>query len=159
MASATKACKTCGGETKLTTLGAFRGESGPVALMVSGMPAVVCAQGHKRFIAPAFVAALMDFVSDAEEAAPQPPATRRGLFSKRYHCHQCDTELPAVPARKSDRTLDARIKDTAPFKVVVQVALYKCENCGTEQVLSNKEVADNAAKALAHGFKSEDIHP
>jgi hypothetical protein len=159
MASATKACKTCGGETKVTTLGAFRGESGPVALMVSGMPAVVCAQGHKRFLSPRFVAALMDFVSDAEEAAPQPPATQRGLFRKRFHCHSCDAELPAVPGRKSDRTLDASLEGAAPFKVVVQVALYKCESCGTEQVLSNKEVGDNAAKALAHGFKAEDIHP
>lgn len=159
MASATKACKTCGGDTKVTSLGFFRGESGPVAVMVSGMPAVVCPQGHKRFLAPQFVAALMDLVSDAEEAAPQPPATRRGLFSKRYHCHSCDAELPATPGRKSDRTLDARLKDAAPFKVVVQVALYKCEDCGVEQVLSNREVSDHAAKALVHGFKGEDIHP
>lgn len=159
MASATKACKTCGGETKATTLGSFRGESGPVTVMVSGMPAVVCAQRHKRFIAPTFVAYLMDFVSDAEEAAPQPPATQRGLFRKRYHCHSCDVELPVTASKKSDRTLDASFKDTAPFKVVVQVALHKCENCGVEQVLSNKEVADHAAKALAHGFKAEDIHP
>ena len=105
MASATKACKTCGAETKLTTLGSFRGEAGPVTLMVSGMPALVCAQGHKRFVSPQFVAALMDFVADAGEIAPQPPAMRRGLFSKRYHCHGCDVELPVVPARKSDRTL------------------------------------------------------
>lgn len=127
--------------------------------MVSGMPAVICAQGHKRFLAPRFTAALMDFVGDAEEAAPQPPATQRGLFRKHYHCHSCDAELPAVAARKSDRTLDASLAGAAPFKVVIQVALYKCESCGTEQVLSNKEVADNAAKALAHGFKAEDIGP
>jgi hypothetical protein len=157
--AATKACKTCGAETKLTTLGSFRGESGPVTVMVSGMPAVVCAQGHKHFVSPPFVAALMDFVADAEAVAPQPPAVRRGLFSKRYHCRGCDAELPVVASRKSDRTLEASFKDAAPFKVIVQAALHKCESCGADQILSNKEVSDHATKALVHGFKAEDIHP
>jgi len=159
MASATTPCKTCGSETKDTTLGSFRGEAGPVAVIVSGMPARVCASGHKRLLSRGFVARLTGLVADAEAVAPQPPATRRGLFSKRYHCHGCDAELPVTPAKKSERVLDATFKNLAPFKVIVQVALHKCEGCGAEQVLSNKDVADNAAKALAHGIRAEDIHP
>ena len=159
MASASKPCKTCGSETKITTLGSFRGEEGPVAVIVNGMPALVCAKDHKRFLYPEFVALLMDIVADAEKVAPQPPAVKRGLFRKRYHCNGCDAELPATSTKKSEQGLDASFKNAAPFKVVVQVALYKCEGCGREQVLSNEEVAASAFKAAAHGFRAADIHP
>ena len=159
MADASKPCRECGSATKVTTLGSFRGEEGTVAVIVNGMPALVCAKDHKRFLYPEFVTRLMDFVADPEKVAPQPPAVKRGLFKKRYHCSGCDAELPAVPTGKSERGLDASFKNAAPFKVVVQVALYKCEGCGREQVLSNEEVAGSAFKAVAHGFRAADVHP
>ena len=158
MANASKPCKECGGEVKLTTLGSFRGEEGPVAVIVNGMPALVCGNNHKRFVSNEFVANLMDFVANPEAVAPQPPATRRGFFRRRYHCSECDAELPWEPARKAERGLDASFKNAAPFKIVVQVALYKCEGCGREQVLSNEDVAGSAFKAVAHGFRAADIH-
>jgi hypothetical protein len=153
-----KPCKACGSETKVTALGSFRGEEGPVAVVVNGMPALVCAKDHKRFLYPEFVAHLIDLVVDAEKVAPQPPAVKRGLFKKRYHCSGCDAELPATPAGKSERELDASFKNAAPFKVLVQVALHKCAGCGREQVLSNEEVADSALKAVTHGFRAADVH-
>ena len=122
------------------------------------MPALVCAKDHKRFLYPDFVTRLMDLVADPEQVAPQPPAVKRGLFRKRYHCSGCDAELPVVPKGKSERGLDASFKNAAPFKVVVQVALYKCDGCGREQVLSNEDVAGSAFKAVAHGFRAADVH-
>jgi hypothetical protein len=159
MTSTSKPCKACGSETKVTTLGSFRGEEGTVAVMVNGMPALVCANGHKRFLYPEFVTRLMDFVAEPEKVAPQPPAVKRGLFKKHFHCSGCDAELPATPAKKSERELDANFKNAAPFKVVIQVALYKCDGCGREQVLSNEDVATSAFKAVAHGFRAADVHP
>ena len=158
MADASKPCRECGSATKVTTLGSFRGEEGTVAVIVNGMPALVCAKDHKRFLYPDFVTRLMDLVADPEQVAPQPPAVKRGLFKKRYHCSGCDAELPAVPTGKSERGLDAIFKNAAPFKVVVQVALYKCDGCGREQVLSNEDVAGSAFKAVAHGFRAADVH-
>ena len=158
MADASKPCRECGSATKVTTLGSFRGEEGTVAVIVNGMPALVCAKDHKRFLYPDFVTRLMDLVADPEQVAPQPPAVKRGLFRKHYHCSGCDAELPAVPKGKSERGLDASFKNAAPFKVVVQVALYKCDGCGREQVLSNEDVAGSAFKAVAHGFRAADVH-
>jgi len=158
MADASKPCRECGSATKVTTLGSFRGEEGTVAVIVNGMPALVCAKDHKRFLYPDFVTRLMDLVADPEQVAPQPPAVKRGLFKKRYHCSGCDAELPAVPTGNSERGLDAIFKNAAPFKVVVQVALYKCDGCGREQVLSNEDVAGSAFKAVAHGFRAADVH-
>ena len=158
MADASKPCRECGSATKVTTLGSFRGEEGTVAVIVNGMSALVCAKDHKRFLYPDFVTRLMDLVADPEQVAPQPPAVKRGLFKKRYYCSGCDAELPAVPTGKSERGLDASFKNAAPFKVVVQVALYKCDGCGREQVLSNEDVAGSAFKAVAHGFRAADVH-
>jgi len=159
MTGGSKPCKACGGEMKIATLGSFRGEEGPVAVIVNGMPALVCANDHKRFLYPEFVTRLMDLASDPEKVAPQPPAVKRGLLKKHYHCSGCGAELPAVPTGKSERGLDASFKNAAPFKVVVQVALYRCTGCGREQVLSNEEVAGSAFKAVAHGFRAVDVHP
>ena len=159
MTGASKPCKACGSETKVTTLESFRGEEGTVAVRVNGMPALVCANGHKRFLYPEFVTRLMDFVAEPEKVAPQPPAVKRGLFKKHFHCSGCDAELPATPAKKSECVLDANFKNAAPFKVVIQVALYKCGGCGREQVLSNEDVATGAFKAVAHGFRAADVHP
>jgi hypothetical protein len=122
------------------------------------MPALVCAKDHKRFLYPEFVARLMDFVADPQNVAPQPPAVKRGLIKKRYHCSGCDAELPATASGKSERALDASFKNAAPFKVVIQIALHKCGGCGREQVLSNEEVAACAFKALTHGFHAADVH-
>ena len=158
MTGNSKPCKECGSLTTVATLGSFRGEEGPVVVVVNGMPALVCANGHKRFLFPEFVARLMDLVADPEVVAPQPPAVKRGLFKKRFYCSGCDAELPAMAAAKSERELDTSFKNAAPFKVVVQTALHKCTGCGREQVLSNEEVTGSALKALAHGFRAADVH-
>jgi hypothetical protein len=158
MSVKSKPCKQCGSLTTVAALGSFRGVEGPVAVEVNGMPTLACANGHKRFLYPEFVARLMDLVADPELVAPQPPAVKRGLFKKRYYCSGCDAELPAVAAGQSKREIDASFKNAAPFKVMVQIALHKCAGCGREQVLSNEEVTDGAVKALAHGFRAADVH-
>src|SRR5215204_2582676 len=130
MTGPSKSCKECGSEAKVTTLDSFTGEEGQVTVTVESMPAVVCAKNHKRFLYPEFVPLLMDFVADPQKTAPQPPAVKRGLIKKHYYCNGCDAELPASSAKKSEFVRDVALKNAAPFKIVVRVALYKCERCG-----------------------------
>jgi DNA-directed RNA polymerase subunit RPC12/RpoP len=158
MASELKPCKECGSETTVTTLSAFSGEEGPVRVTIDGMPAVVCANNHKRFVYADFAPMLLDFVADPEKVAPQPPAAKKGLIKKHYHCSGCGEELPADPTSESSRTLDATLKKAAPFRIAVRVALYKCEQCGREQVRSNDDLSENVVKAISHGFRAMDIH-
>jgi hypothetical protein len=159
MTNQSKPCKECGSDTTVTTLGAFSGEEGPVSVTVDGMPAIVCTRNHKRFLYAEFAPTLVDFVADAEKIAPQPPAVKRGIILKHYHCCGCAAELPANPTTKSERSLDATFKKATPFSVLVRIALYKCARCGREQVRSNDELVDSAFKAVAHGFRAADIHP
>jgi DNA-directed RNA polymerase subunit RPC12/RpoP len=159
MTSPMKTCKECGSETKVTTLESFGGEEAPVTVTVDGMPAVVCAKNHKRFLNPGFVAQVMDFVADPAKIAPQPPAVKRGLLKKHYHCSECGAELLASPSLTSERALDASFKNATSFRIIIRVALYKCERCGREQVRSNDELIDSSYKAMAHAFRGADIHP
>lgn len=158
MTDALKPCKACGAEVKVGALDMFRGVEGPVAISVNGMPALICANGHKRFVFAEFVPQLMDFTANAAMATPQPPAVKRGLFKKHFYCSGCDTELLAEASAKSERELDVRFDKAAPFKLVVQVDLHPCPQCGREQVLSNELVGTSAFKAVAHGFHDADIH-
>ncbi len=158
MTGSTKPCKACGAETKITTLEPFRGEEGTVAVVVNGMPALVCANNHRRFLYTEFVTRLMDLVADPEKVAPQPAAVKRGLFKKRYHCSRCDAELPDTAAGIQDRELEASFRNADPFKILVQVALHKCAGCGREQLLSNEDFSGAALKAMTHGFRTADVH-
>jgi hypothetical protein len=158
MTGSAKPCKACGSEMKVTALEPFRGEEGQVAVVVNGMPALVCANNHKRFLYAEFVTRLMDLVADPEKVAPQPPAVKRGLFKKRYHCSGCDAELPDLAAGIRDCELEASFKNADPFKVLVQFALHKCAGCGREQLLSNEEFSGAALKAVTHGFRAADVH-
>jgi DNA-directed RNA polymerase subunit RPC12/RpoP len=154
-----KSCRECGSETTVRTLDSFSGAEGSVTVTVDGMPAVVCSRNHKRFLYAEFAPLLIDFAAEPERIAPQPPATRRGLIRKHYHCNGCDAELPVASSKTHERTLDALFRNAAPFKVRLQVALYRCERCGREQVRSNEELAGDAFKALTQGFHAVDIHP
>jgi hypothetical protein len=159
MAGPLKACKECGGEPAVTTLGAFSAEEGPVTVTVRGMPAIVCARSHKRFLYAEFAPMLVDFVADPERIAPQPPAVKRGLIKKHFHCSGCGAELPADSTKKNECSLTANFKRAAPFEIEVSIALYRCEGCGREQVRSNDELVGSVLKAITHAFRAADVHP
>jgi DNA-directed RNA polymerase subunit RPC12/RpoP len=158
MTNELKPCKECGSETIVTTLASFSGEEGPVTVTIDGMPAVVCAHNHRRFLYADFAPMLLDFVADPEKFAPQPPAVKRGLIKKHYHCSGCGAELPADSTTTSAHSVDAIFKRAAPFTIMLNVALYKCEQCGREQVRSNDELSESVVKAISHGFRAMDIH-
>ena len=158
MSDISKPCNACGAEVKLGLLDMFRGTEGPVTVSVNAMPALICSNGHKRFVYPEFVSQLMDFTADAAMATPQPAAVRHGLFKKHYHCSGCDTELPAAPTGKSEREHVVRFEKAAPFKLMLQVDLYKCPQCAREQVLSGELAGTSAFKAIAHAFHAADVH-
>jgi hypothetical protein len=156
--SQTKPCKECGSETTITTLAPFSGREGPVTVTVDGMPALVCARNHRRFLYAEFAPTLLDFVADSGNISPRPPAEKRGLLRKRYHCGECGAELPVASAQASERSLDAAFRKGSPFKVLVQIEVYACEQCGREHVRPRDELADSAMKAVSHGFRAADIH-
>jgi hypothetical protein len=154
-----KPCSKCKGEMSKQILDPFHGEEGGLTLGVHQMPSLVCGQGHKRFIHVEFAAQLMDLMASPETFNSIPSATKKGLFKKRYHCPQCDVELPALPTGQEQLEVVAELNKAEPFKVLIEVPVFQCNGCGKASIHSAEEAAGLAFKATAHAYRSIDIHP
>jgi len=154
-----KPCSKCKGDMKPVTLPPFQGAEGEVKLTVIGMPAVACAQDHKRFVYPEFAALLMDFTVDTDRYDLAEPAVKRGLLRKHYHCPACGEELSSAPIAGRRGEFDVNLHDAEPFKLAVEVPVYKCASCGAECEHPREELAKLAFKAVAHAYRAIDIHP
>ena len=154
-----KPCSKCKGEMSTIVLDPFHGEEGGLKLTVQGMPALVCAQGHKRFIHIEFAAQLMDLMMSPESFSSIPTAAKKGFFKKRYHCPQCAVGLPESPTGHQKLEVVAEIRKAEPFRVLVDVPVFRCGGCGKESIRSVEETGKLAFKAIDHAYRSIDIHP
>jgi len=154
-----KPCSKCKGEMSPSIHEPFQGEEGGLTLTIRDMPYVVCAQGHKRFVSVAFAAELLDLMRSAEAFRDIPVATKKGLFKKSYLCTGCARELPESPTGQRSLEVAAELDKAEPFKVVVQVPVYKCGGCGREHLRSAEETGTLAFKAVDHAYRAIDIHP
>jgi hypothetical protein len=137
----------------------FQGEEGGVKLTIHEMPSVTCEQGHKRFVHPEFAGLLMDLMASPETFQSIPSAVKKGLLKKRYHCPDCDMELPESPTGHQTQEVVAELRKAQPFRVLVEVPVFRCGGCGKESIQSAEEVAKRALKATGHAYRSIDIHP
>jgi hypothetical protein len=154
-----KPCSKCKGEMSMNIHEPFHGEEGGLKLTVRDMPYVACAQGHKRFVNVAFAAELLDLLRSPETFRDIPAATKKGFFKKSYLCPDCARELPDLPTGHQTQELVAELDKAQPFKVVVQIPVYKCGGCSKEHIRSAEETGTLAFKATDHAYRSIDIHP
>lgn len=154
-----KPCSRCKGEMTPVKLPPFEGAEGEVKLTVIGMPAVACAEDHKRFVYPEFAALLMDFTAETAHYELAEPAVKRGLLRKHYHCPACGRELSPAPAATRRVEFDVDLHDAEPFRLAVEVPIYNCPSCGAECEHPPEELAQLGFKAVAHAYRSVDIHP
>ncbi|MBI5484210.1 MAG: hypothetical protein HY888_07095 [Deltaproteobacteria bacterium] len=152
-------CSKCKGEMTVKPLETFSGVEGGVKVTIEAMPAAVCGQGHKRFVYPMFAGMLMDMVMDEDTYRFTPSAVKKGLFTKRYHCPGCDQELPGMPTGQKSCEMTAEFKHADPFKLQVDVPVYKCGGCGKEFIHSSKDTGKLALAATGHAYRATDIHP
>ena len=153
------ACSKCKGTMSPKIHEPFHGEEGGLRLTLTEMPYVACAQGHKRFLSPSFSAQLMDLVADPDTYRDLPSAVRKGLLTKRYHCAACGQELPAAPTGRRTLEVTAEIGKASPFRIGLDVAVFKCGDCGKESIHSAAEAGNFALKAAGHAFRAADVHP
>ena len=155
----TKPCSKCKGEMTTKVLDPFSGEEGGLRLTVNGMPALICEQGHKRFIHIEFAAQLMDLMVSPDTYSGIPNASKKGLFKKHFHCPGCGMELAESPSGHKHMEVVAEIKKADPFKVVIEVPVTRCNGCDKESIRSAEETGRLAFKAVEHAYRSIDIHP
>lgn len=131
-------CRVCEGEMTLQDLDRIEGMEHGVHLCIEHMPAMACAQGHRRFADPAFASAMLDALLSGSAERPFVPLD--GGSSGRVESHRV-----------------VEIDGLHPFEVQVELPTYRCGACNTEAVEPRDAVVDDLMKASAHAFRSAQL--
>jgi DNA-directed RNA polymerase subunit RPC12/RpoP len=70
------------------------------------------------------------------------------MILKKYLCGDCGKELAAKAERRQAFPHELRYEDLAPFKLQIEMPLYKCSGCGKEQLRSTKELHGRVPSAI-----------
>lgn len=155
----TMRCTQCKGEMSPATLEPMAGEELGVRMRIEGMPAMRCAQGHKRFVAPEFAVRMMETFVSGEPLAPLDTAAEKGLLRKRLHCPGCGAELPAPAPERVEARRRIELKGLSPFDVRAEIPKYRCAGCGKESLPPGKAVNEGLMKASVAAFRTAAVAP
>jgi hypothetical protein len=156
----TTRCRVCDGEMTLQDIDRIEGAEHGVHLCIQHMPTMACAQGHRRFVAPAFASAMLDALLSGSADRPFVPldaAGRRGLLRKRYTCPGCDAVLDDGTSGRVETQRVVEIDGLHPFEVQVDLPTYRCGACKTESVEPRDAVVDDLMKASVNAFRSAQL--
>lgn len=151
-------CKECKGVMSLARLAPIEGEQQGVRMRIEGMPAMQCAEGHKRFVAPEFAVRMMEALTADQKLAPLPRASLKGLLRKRSHCPGCGAQLDAAQGRVQAQR-DVQLKGLEAFGVTVELPTFRCASCGKESVPPQGEMLDGLMKASIQAFRAAEVAP
>ena len=154
----TMRCKECKGEMSLRALEPIDGEQHGVHMRIEGMPAMQCAEGHKRFVAPEFAVKMMEALM-ADRLVPLDGAKEKGLLKKRYCCPGCGRELGADGEGRVEAKRVLEMKGLEPFGVQVELPKYHCPSCGRESTEPRDALMDDLMKASVQAFRAAEVAP
>jgi uncharacterized protein with PIN domain len=152
-------CRQCNADVELTRLGRVEGEDSGVHIAIEGLPALDCANGHKRFPTPEFPLKFIEQMMNADGLITAEPAVEKGLFRKHAHCPSCGKELPAEAGSTSSHQVELSLPDNEPVAVELALPTYRCPGCQQEVTLPKKSVERGVMQAVANAFRSANIPP
>lgn len=136
----------CSGTCEMKTLPVASGEDGPLKLTVQSVPVLECPQHHRVPVHRDFMLWLIQQIRARE---PQFAAgTAQGMLFKKHLCGQCNKELASKPERRHAFAFDLKYEDMAPFRLEIEMPLYKCAGCGKEQIRSVKDLHNHVPTAM-----------
>jgi hypothetical protein len=141
-----KHCARCSGACEARVLASVSGEDAPLKLTVHGMPALVCAKGHKAPVHGDFMIWLIQELRARESQFVA--GKEQGMIFKKHLCGDCGKELASKSERRQTFPFDLTYENTQPFKIEIELPLYKCAGCGTEQMRSAKDLHDHIPAAM-----------
>jgi DNA-directed RNA polymerase subunit RPC12/RpoP len=139
-------CARCSGACALKTLPSVSGEDGPLKLTMLEFPVFACAKGHNGPVHRDFMIWLIQEIRARE--AQIAAGKEQGMILKKYLCGGCGKALAAKPDRRQGFPYELRYGELAPFKLQIEMPLYKCGGCGKEQIRSTKELHGRVASAV-----------
>jgi hypothetical protein len=152
-------CTQCDAEMTLTPLPPIEGEEHGLHMTIDGLPALRCANGHTRFVAPTFPSAFLDQLLSEPELVPLDSAAEKGFLRKRYCCPACGTALDTTAARRVHADHSLPVEGQRPVAVHVDLPAYRCASCGHECVEPRDAVVSDLMRASAHAYRSAHIAP
>lgn len=152
-------CTQCDGEMRLTLLGPIEGEEHGLHMKIEGLPALQCANGHTRFVAPGFPGKFLDGLLAAPQLVPLDSARTKGLLRRRYACPACGETLDTQQAQRVEADRSMEMDGMSRFGVHVDLPAYRCASCGHECVEPSDAMVADLMKASAHAFKAAHIAP
>jgi len=156
MDSTLRPCPSCRSDTTLSTVEDTSGRDDPLEVTLRGLTVMRCAQGHTHFVSREFPLKLLEHLVKEDEKQ-LPAAEKKGLIFKHFHCAACKTELLPKPDHRHAFEVDLSLPDVAPFVVALSMPVYKCPDCGKEQLHALDEIQGHTAGALTKAFEAAGI--
>ena len=158
MAMNRKPCALCKTPMEYRELPDLAGNEESCRVTLSGVPIMLCANGHKRLLYSSFVTELMDALARPETTALR-VGEKHGLFRKRFRCNNCAADIPAESTTIAEYKASLRLNEvTDSVNVAFAMPVLRCGACGREQ-LADEDDLMQLFKALAHAFRSADVKP
>ncbi len=139
-------CARCFGACELKTLPSVSGEDGPLKLTVLEMPVFACVKHHQAPVHRDFMIWLIQEIRARE--AQIAAGKEEGMIFKKHLCGACGKELAPKPERRQVFPYELKYEDLAPFKLEIEMPLYKCTGCGKEQVRSTRDLRGHVPSAM-----------
>ena len=140
-------CSRCPNACQPATLPAASGEAGPLKLTLLDLPVFECAKKHRTPVHGDFMLWLIREVRARESQIAA--GREEGMIFKKHLCGGCGKELAARPERRQAFPYELKYEDLAPFRLQVEMPLYKCAGCGKEQIRSTRDLHGRVAEAMA----------
>ena len=139
-------CARCSGACELKTLPSVSGEDGPLKLTLLDLPVFACAKDHRAPVHSDFMIWLIQQIRARE---PEIAAGKEeGMIFKKHHCGACGKALASKSERRQAYPYDLKYEELAPFKLQIEMPLYKCTGCGKEQIRSTKDLHGHVPMAM-----------
>jgi len=139
-------CARCSSACELTTLPLVSGEDGPLKLTLLGFPVFACAKDHKAPVHRDFMIWLIQEIRARE--AQIASGKEEGMIFKKHLCGACGKELASKAERRQAFPYELKYEDLAPFKLQLEMPIYKCTGCGKEQIRSTRDLHGHVAQAM-----------
>ncbi|HKK02936.1 MAG TPA: hypothetical protein VKA17_03335 [Gammaproteobacteria bacterium] len=152
-------CRQCSADTTSIRLDRLAGEDGGVTIVIEGLPALDCANGHKRFPTPDFPLEFLQQLTDTDGLLVATPAVEKGLLKKKAHCPACKQKLPETPEGESRQRAEVAMPDGTPVMVELALPLFRCPGCQQEATLPGSGMERGVMQAVANAFRSAEIPP
>lgn len=122
----------CSGAFAASKLPVAAGEDGPLKLSVHDMPVLECAKHHRAPLHRDFMLWLIQEVRARETQVAAGKA--QGMLFKKHQCGECGKDLGAKAERRQVFGFDLSYEETAPFRLEIEMPVYKCTGCAKEQI-------------------------